>query len=710
MDSDSVIDPGEDDLPPLPKPRRRKKKSEGTGTGKSRTPRKLTPDDLRVESPVYKGSDLAPLQEASRKPLPLKPMPKFMPSPGLEPARGETLPPSGPKSGTYFARRNKVFDILLAVVLGVMAFASVVLSYRGIGHSWDEALYLKPATSATDWLVGVIEGHWELLAPDKVAAHWGSKFDGDDSLHPEVAPIPKYAIGLGSLFLSGNPISPVNGIRVPVAAFFGLTVVLLYLLGTRAYGRIGGFATVVCYIGMPRVFGHAHIAASETILAFGAVFLVWAWLAGIANRYLLPMAGLAFAFAVSTKVTALVWPLVFVIWGLVYFRRQLLWQLLFILLIAPLVVFAIWPLLWHDGIGRLAEYLDFYRTHQSTAVFYLGNKWGYIHGPPAPWHYPFVITGLSLPEWLLPLLVIGVVTAIFQSVANPVPFLFLLMALLPMGISALPFAPKYDGERLFFSSFGFLSLLAGGGFAVLARMFPPYGSSRAVAVGKNCSAALLLIVASVWSGVELVRSHPNELGYFNRLVGGPAGAYESGFETTYWGEGLNEQVLEYLNGHVKPGQTVKTLALNELAFKNLQDWGLLKKEIDFSPAKPPFDWFILQVRQGFLGSVERALHFSAKPAKIFSANGVPRIEIFHGDALGPAATGEETSAIQVLKQDATTTPSSAESTMTSSTRSAPETSGTTTSVSSDSHTTLGTQIETVTTTTATTTTDPVNSK
>ena len=39
-----------------------------------------------------------------------------------------------------------------------------------------------------------------------------------------------------------------------------------------------------------------------------------------------------------------------------------------------------------------------FRKNQRTAVWYMGRPWGYIHGPPAPWHYPWVITAVTLPQ------------------------------------------------------------------------------------------------------------------------------------------------------------------------------------------------------------------------------------------------------------------------------------------------------------------------
>jgi hypothetical protein len=277
--------------------------------------------------------------------------------------------------------------------------------------------------------------------------------------------------------------------------------------------------------------------------------------------------------------------------------------------------------------------MRFYAGHQSTAVFYLRQMYGYLH-PPAPWHYPLVITAVSLPVWILVLSGIGIIRSVAQLRSRPVPVLFLLIAVVLIGVCSLPDTPKYDGERLFFGAFAFLALLAGGGFAGIANLV----SRKANAGGKSArwphrAALASILFLAGWGAWTLKASHPNQLNFFNILVGGPRGAMEKGFETSYWGEAVNEDVLGYLNSVAKPGMKVKPLALNELAFQNLQGWARLSGDVNVAHREPPFDLYILQVRQGFFGRVERALHFGAKPLKSFDVQGIPRIQVFSGDAL-----------------------------------------------------------------------------
>jgi hypothetical protein len=166
---------------------------------------------LRVESPLYGATGAAQVRPVLATP--------------------PSLRDSGPDG--YFGRRAGLVDWLLASLLTVAAFVAVVRSYAGYGHSWDEALYFKPAQAAAEWVARLALGDFSLLSQPQLDAHWGTRVDGNDPLHPEVAPVPKVLTGLGGLFLSDLTGDIMTAMRLPVAGAYAATVFLLYMLAFR---------------------------------------------------------------------------------------------------------------------------------------------------------------------------------------------------------------------------------------------------------------------------------------------------------------------------------------------------------------------------------------------------------------------------------------------------------------------------------------------
>ncbi|MCX7018348.1 MAG: glycosyltransferase family 39 protein [bacterium] len=527
----------------------------------------------------------------------------------------------------YFVNPMRMADVFIALLSILTAFGAVTLSYKGYGHSWDEALYYKGAIAAAKWLIGTINGDTWFTSSAGISGGWGDIPGTADPLHPEVAPAPKMLTGLGAELLVKRGSSTMTAMRLPVAAVFALTVGLITIMAMREYGRLGGILAAISYLLMPRVFGHAHIAASETLLAFATLAVVWAFLAGIRHAWLALFTAIAFALAVDTKFSAILLPLPLILWGHIYFRRKYVSNVFAMLFLAPIIAVAAWPFLWTDGVRKLGQYIAFYLAHPNPAVYYMGLQWGQWGKLAAPWHYPFVITAFSLPEWVLLFALAGMLRSLGQMLSRPVQMLFLLMAVFWIGMCALPGAPKYDGERLFFPAFVFIALLAGGGAAGICHLYGQGYRAR-------LATTITVLVITLWGATDLIMSHPNGLNFFNRLIGGPRGAYEAGYETSYWGEALNEDVISFLKEHTRPGMKIKPLVLNEQVFANLVEWGQLSPDVDWTTRDlPPYDMHILQVRQGFFGRAERALHFSRAPLMEFKAQGVPRIQIFAGDAL-----------------------------------------------------------------------------
>src|SRR5439155_21079255 len=58
------------------------------------------------------------------------------------------------------------------------------------------------------------------------------------------------------------------------------------------------------------------------------------------------------------------------------------------------VLFAAWPLLWHEPMRHLSDWVSFHTHHVHYAWYYFGRE---LRGPPFPIFYPLVLLALVLP-------------------------------------------------------------------------------------------------------------------------------------------------------------------------------------------------------------------------------------------------------------------------------------------------------------------------
>jgi hypothetical protein len=312
----------------------------------------------------------------------------------------------------------------------------------------------------------------------------------------------------------------------------------------------------------------------------------------------------------ATKINGFFLPIPLILWAHLYARRRYVNNLFAMLTLGPIVFVAAWPWLWPDPVARTLDYLRFHAAHQQTALYFLHRIWGYGRAN-GPWFYPLTMIGVTLPLVSLLLIVYGALRTLAQWTSRPLGALFLACAAVLLAVACLPSTPRYDGVRLFLPVFPFLALLGASGVvglmhrvAKIAARRRPADEAREHAVRRwvVTIAGLLVLFEGL---IAIARYHPYELSYFNPLVGGLAGAEKRGFEVTYWGETLNQDVVEAIN-RLPDGSKLKPLVFNELALELLQRWDLIKSEIRLG-GQPPYDYHLLQMRRGMFARPERAL-------------------------------------------------------------------------------------------------------
>jgi hypothetical protein len=521
----------------------------------------------------------------------------------------------------------KNLDLLFLSTIFSLAFILVLVSGQNYGLSWDEAYYYAPSRSAARWLGDLFLLRNSPFTPGRIEESWGEI--------RELPSVVKLSLGVSHALFS-RFLGSLSSLRLPSAVAFSLTLVMIYILMFKSFGRCSALLSVSAYALMPRIFGHAHIAASESITVFMYVLVLFCFLKGLNRPLWSLMLGLVFGLALNTKINCLFIPFILLPWAHLFHRSRYANNFFSMVFLSPLIMIVTWPWLWHDPFQRFLEYIAFFAAHQFTAVFYFGQKFNY-GSTYAPWHYPFVLAFLTIPPVTLFFVFAGVGGALRFLRKKSLAILYLWGALFTLLLSASPSSPKYDGIRLFIPAFLFLSLLSGVGMAALHEILPSllqtlfklkFNSGKR-GLGTCYSLFPLACIVLVLAGgiFSVGTSHPYCLSYFNIFIGGIRGAYEQGMETTYWGEAVNGRVLDVLN-ELPPYTRIKTLALHDEVFNVLQVWGKLRSDLQINEGDPPFDYHLLLVRKGFFARPEWCLYLSWPRFKVFDFKEVPLVMLF----------------------------------------------------------------------------------
>ena len=498
---------------------------------------------------------------------------------------------------------------------------------------WDEAYYFPAYIDVWDWVKMLFTHPGTALSGEGIAAGWAA-------IH-ELPPLTKWL--MAPLAAMGGGGHPLETVRLVPAALFGATVALLFVVARRRTTLPWALLAALAYAFHPRLFGHAHFAATETIFAFVTMLAILAADGDIhkwgRKALLAAIAGLALA----TKVNGLILIAALLIWLAIraafHFslsrnntdeRRRALSHSVtagLIVIAAPIVAFLLWPWMWHDTGARLAEYWHFIREHSHQGVWYLGRKWNFPIGvaPRAPWHYPLVMTAVASPVVFAGLALAAIGAALTRLWKNrqaiePLDILLLLLVAGPIAANMLPSSPKYDGIRLFFPAFLPMALLIG-------RLGPKVGTESTPRQAWRVAGGLILLL--VVTGVPgLTRG----LGYYNlptRLLA-PKGE-DFPFEVTYWGESLTNGVLEDLNQTCPSNARIRTLAMHTDVLRLQQKWGRrLRPDIQFD-GEPPYDFHLMQNRKGFWSNTEWWFRANREPLRSWPENaGPPLLFLFDG--------------------------------------------------------------------------------
>lgn len=481
---------------------------------------------------------------------------------------------------------------------------AVWFSMGGLGMSWDEAYYFEPNANAVIWAADWMRGG--IVAEEGNDRYWEDTW--------ELLAVPRFVHGFsGWLFedswlANRNVFSPLVAQRLLNAVFHGVNCWLIGMLLLPLTGLGAALAAMAAYGTMPRIFGHAHFAATETLMITMTLLVALLFIGGLKRGWVSIFLGIAFGLALNTKFNLIFLPVPLWIWAWIYHRNRAMNNVMAMTFISPVVWFLTWPWIWKDTVPRLVDYFTHFLIHQQTTVWFHGEKWGWATHL-APMTYPVEMIAVTTPIITLLFGIIGLSRCLRTGGADRRGHLFILIGLVPLLIASAPGSPKYDGVRLFLPVLACLALFVGVAVADLYRfiqvLYPRQARGRRFIRAYHIVMILLLALPGAWS---IVRVHPCELSYFNTFVGGIDNAAARGFEATYWCETINEDVVGGINEMLPPNATLAPLAMHERILDFYQRWDVLRSDIRIQAfGDGPTDYALLQRREGFFGLVENDL-------------------------------------------------------------------------------------------------------
>lgn len=395
-----------------------------------------------------------------------------------------------------------------------------------------------------------------------------------DARLPDHPPLGRLWIGLCHeiAFLIAPPVDrtvpySITCARTAPATAFAALVFLVGVCASHWYGRFGGAVAALAVVLMPRLFGHAHLAALETMVNLtctaAVLYLASHWSAAARSSPAEPKAtstggccdvlilraaaigGLLFGLALLTKVQAVLLPIPVALWALWQQRWRALPALAVWGLTGLIVFFVFWPYLWSAPIGHVQQYLGRTTDRAVLYVWYFGQV---LADRDVPWHYPWVMFLTTVPVGLQLIGFFGIFGPQGDAWKSPRELLVMACCLFPLCVFSIPRVAVYDGERLFSMVFPLWAVLIGRGTESLRLRLTSRMSPR--------KAALVLVAFLAAQSYGLVALAPCWLSYYNLAVGGLSGAAKLGLEVSYWGDGVTRTFLADVAKAVPEGETI----------------------------------------------------------------------------------------------------------------------------------------------------------
>jgi 4-amino-4-deoxy-L-arabinose transferase-like glycosyltransferase len=471
-------------------------------------------------------------------------------------------------------------DWLLAAGLFVGYLMMLLATAGSLGFMRDEGFYFGAARSYGAWFDLLARSPSEALSPAVVDRYWAVNHE-----HPALI---KSLFALSHRWLSGAFSQTSTSFRFPAMVLSSLAVALIFVWGRRTLGRAGGLVAALSFAFLPRVFFHAHLACFD--LPVCAMWLVtsYVYVRSLKSGRLgwLLGAGVAYGLLLDTKHNSWIFPFALLLHfaftrGLPLLRdirgrgpwwRRLPPAWLSMALMGPLLLYALWPWLWHDTVARLHEYVAFHTGHEYYNMEFLGRTYW---KPPMPRGYAAVMTLATVPLVTLVLTLVGGAAAARKACEHRSTYAFWAVSILTSYAPWLSSGtPIFGGTKHWLTAYPFLCLFAGLGFTRVVAAVQTW-KPRWPSAPLSAACAIGVLIGPL---VMTLHAHPFGLSAYTPLVGGAPGAASLGLNRTFWGY-TTQSLAPLINQRARRRGTIYVHDTALQSFAMFQEDGRLRPDL-----------------------------------------------------------------------------------------------------------------------------------
>ena len=433
---------------------------------------------------------------------------------------------------------GRVIKIFCVVLVFVFAIFLRIWNLNQMGRTWDELFYVNQGHGLIDII---------------------SKGDFANSLwytDPDPPAFAKYLYGIAS-HLDVNKIIPCENelcsydftaSRLVSVLFSSLTILLVVLIGWEYVSFFVGVLAGVILSTLPIFLGLSQLVTIESILIFFFTSCVYSFLHllktfSIKNTVI---CGILLGLAIGTKYTNIILVPLFM-W--IYFiwtkykaskdhKKLFNNKLLLLVPISIITFFVIWPIPWFH-LPQVWEKIYSVRfsevtSHPSPEVFF-----GRLMPVPIPYYFVYLL--ITTP-FLIFLLFLGGLKKISDD-KKWILYVFVAWFLLPFVQSFINM--KQHGIRYIIEIYVPLSIISAIGFNYFIEKF------KVKKLKLVFLSFLVLYMLAILKNIS-----PYYLDYFNIVVGGAKGVYQSRFfQLGWWGQGIREAGL-YISNNARKGSKI----------------------------------------------------------------------------------------------------------------------------------------------------------